>query len=51
MARIGLQRREFLRAAGILGATAATVGWQEAVGAVAGQQPSRGPLGSSRSRT
>jgi sugar phosphate isomerase/epimerase len=39
MARIELQRREFLRAAGILGATAATVGWQEAVGAVVEQQP------------
>ena len=39
MARIELQRREFLRAAGILGATAATAGWQQAVGAVAAQQP------------
>ena len=39
MARIELPRREFLRAAGILGATAATAGWPEVVGAVAGQQP------------
>ena len=39
MARIGLQRREFLRAAGILGATVATAGWPEVVGAVAGRQP------------
>ena len=39
MARIELQRREFLRAAGILGATVATAGWPEVVGAVGGQQP------------
>jgi hypothetical protein len=39
MARIELERREFLRAAGIFGATVATTGWPEMVGAVAAQQP------------
>jgi sugar phosphate isomerase/epimerase len=42
MARIGVRRREFLRAAGMLGATAATVGWQQAVGAAV-QRPPAGP--------
>ena len=43
MAKIGMQRREFLRTAGILGATAATVGWERAVGADGEQQPRTAP--------
>ena len=41
MSNSGMRRREFLRAASILGAAATTVGWEQAVGMAAIQQTPR----------